>query len=120
MAYDAAFAATLVDVTWDEEIVPALEDYIRIPNISPEYDPGWAEAGHMDRAVELVRAWLAAAPIEGMTVEVRPARGPHAGDPGRDPGARRGDADDTVLLYGHLDKQPPLDGWREGLGPWSR
>jgi acetylornithine deacetylase/succinyl-diaminopimelate desuccinylase-like protein len=24
----------------------------------------------------------------------------------------------TVLLYGHLDKQPEMTGWREGLGPW--
>src|SRR5262249_62098748 len=29
------------------------------------------------------------------------------------------DADDTVLLYGHLDKQPEMHGWREGLGPWT-
>jgi len=25
---------------------------------------------------------------------------------------------DTVLLYGHLDKQPEMAGWAEGLGPW--
>jgi acetylornithine deacetylase/succinyl-diaminopimelate desuccinylase-like protein len=28
-------------------------------------------------------------------------------------------ADDTVVLYGHADKQPPMNGWREGLGPWT-
>src|SRR5688500_13676549 len=115
MAYDAAFAASLVDVTWDEEIVPTLEDYIRIPNISPEYDPGWAEAGHMDRAVELVRAWLAGRAVDGMTTEVVRLEGrtpvilceiPGSADAG------------TVLLYGHLDKQPPMDGWREGLAPF--
>jgi acetylornithine deacetylase/succinyl-diaminopimelate desuccinylase-like protein len=119
MAYDAAFAASLVDVTWDEEIVPALADYIRIPNISPEYDPDWAEAGHMDRAVELVRAWLAARSIQGMTVEVVRLEGRTpvvlAEIPASDPAL----ADDTVLLYGHLDKQPPMDGWREGLAPFD-
>jgi acetylornithine deacetylase/succinyl-diaminopimelate desuccinylase-like protein len=26
---------------------------------------------------------------------------------------------DTVLLYGHLDKQPEMVGWAEGLGPWT-
>src|SRR5262249_29904294 len=26
---------------------------------------------------------------------------------------------DTVLLYGHLDKQPEMVGWRTGLGPWT-
>jgi acetylornithine deacetylase/succinyl-diaminopimelate desuccinylase-like protein len=25
---------------------------------------------------------------------------------------------DTVLLYGHLDKQPEMTGWRADLGPW--
>src|SRR5581483_2735915 len=25
----------------------------------------------------------------------------------------------TVLLYGHLDKQPEMTGWREGFGPWD-
>ena len=24
-----------------------------------------------------------------------------------------------MLLYGHLDKQPEMTGWREGLGPWT-
>jgi acetylornithine deacetylase/succinyl-diaminopimelate desuccinylase-like protein len=25
----------------------------------------------------------------------------------------------TVLLYGHLDKQPEMSGWADGLGPWT-
>ena len=28
-------------------------------------------------------------------------------------------ADRTVLLYGHLDKQPEMTGWRDDLGPWK-
>ncbi len=30
-----------------------------------------------------------------------------------------GSGEETVLLYGHLDKQPEMTGWREGLGPWE-
>src|SRR6202008_4891214 len=30
-----------------------------------------------------------------------------------------GAGDRTVLLYGHLDKQPEMSGWREGYGPWE-
>ena len=30
-----------------------------------------------------------------------------------------GDSAECVLLYGHLDKQPEMTGWREGLGPWN-
>jgi len=34
-------------------------------------------------------------------------------------GEANGSATDTVMLYGHLDKQPEMTGWREGLGPWT-
>ena len=30
-----------------------------------------------------------------------------------------GQGDDTVMLYGHLDKQPEMTGWADGLGPWT-
>jgi acetylornithine deacetylase/succinyl-diaminopimelate desuccinylase-like protein len=122
VAYDPSHASALVDVTWDDEIVPALTDYIRIPNVSPEYDAGWAEAGHMDRATELVAAWMAARPLTGLEVEVVRLEGrtpliwAEVPAPGGEPGDTTAD---TVLLYGHLDKQPPMDGWRDGLGPWD-
>jgi acetylornithine deacetylase/succinyl-diaminopimelate desuccinylase-like protein len=111
----------VVERIWDDEIVPALGDYIRIPNISPEYDPGWAEAGHMDRAVELVRAWLARRDVAGMTVEVVRLDGRTPVILVEIPPSPGSDVDDvdTVLLYGHLDKQPPMAGWREGLAPFE-
>jgi acetylornithine deacetylase/succinyl-diaminopimelate desuccinylase-like protein len=30
-----------------------------------------------------------------------------------------GSAPGTVLMYGHLDKQPEMVGWAEGTGPWQ-
>ncbi|MBL8863838.1 MAG: M20 family metallopeptidase [Planctomycetes bacterium] len=111
-----------VDTTWDRSIVPALEEYIRIPNKSPAFDPQWREHGHMDRAVKLIEAWCRARTIEGMKLEVVRLKG----EDGRDrtpvivieiPGTA--DARDTVLLYGHLDKQPEFAGWNPGLGPWE-
>ncbi len=122
MTLAADDAAAHVDRTWDDDIVPVLHDYIRIPNVSVAYDAGWAEAGHMARATELLRDWCQRHADEGLagaTVEVQEIEGrtpvlivdvPATGD---------GDPDDTVLLYGHLDKQPPFTGWRDGLGPWE-
>ncbi len=108
-----------VDRTWEDDIVPALVDYIRIPAKSPAYDPDWAEHGHLAEAVALVAGWCRDRDLPGASVEVHEL-------PGRTPvvlvdvpPAGGGDPDDTVLLYGHLDKQPELTGWREGLGPWT-
>jgi len=95
--------------------LPALERYIAIPNRSPLFDPDWAAAGHMERAVELVAGWCRERGVPGLRVEVIRL-------PGRTPLLwleAPGDADDTVLLYGHLDKQPEMEGWAEGLGPWT-
>jgi acetylornithine deacetylase/succinyl-diaminopimelate desuccinylase-like protein len=104
-----------VDGAWDDSIVPTLVDYIRIPNKSPLFDPGWQESGHMDRAVDLIAGWCRDHPVAGMTLEVVRLEG-------RTPVILidvPGDSDDTVLLYGHLDKQPEMTGWSEGLGPWE-
>jgi acetylornithine deacetylase/succinyl-diaminopimelate desuccinylase-like protein len=100
---------------WENEIIPALFDYIRIPNKSPGFDPAWREHGHMDRAVTLIENFCKAQPIPGLKVEVVRLEG-------RTPVILMevpGTGSDTVLLYGHLDKQPEMTGWREGLSPWE-
>ena len=112
---------------WSREIVPALHDYIRIPNVSAAFDPGWAEHGYMAEAVELIRAWCAEREIAGLTVDVRelPGRTPlivvDVPSFGMDDEADGPDnaANETVILYGHLDKQPEMSGWRDDLGPWT-
>ncbi len=105
----------VVDGLWEESILPALADYIRIPNESPFFDPEWEAHGHMDRAVELSRAWVAEHLGDEATIEVWKIEGRtpllFVEVPGRGAG--------TVLLYGHLDKQPPMHGWEEDLGPWK-
>ena len=112
---DSSAIKHLVDTVWTDRIVPALREYITIPNQSPAFDPRWREHGHMERAVALVTDWIAAQNIPGLAVEVVRLDG-------RTPliwMEMPGESDDTVLLYGHLDKQPPLSGWRQGLGPWT-
>jgi acetylornithine deacetylase/succinyl-diaminopimelate desuccinylase-like protein len=106
---------SLVNETWTSSIVPALEQYIRIPNQSPLFDPDWRSNGHMHKAVALARQWVEAQGIKGLTIDV------HEIDE-RTPVIFmeiEGDASSTVLMYGHLDKQPAMVGWEEGLGPWT-
>jgi acetylornithine deacetylase/succinyl-diaminopimelate desuccinylase-like protein len=104
--------------TWDG-IVPVLHDYIGIPNLSPAFDPEWRAHGHMGAAVELIRDWCRARPIPGLTVEVVELEGRTPVILMEVPATGGADTADTVLLYGHLDKQPEMEGWREGLGPWT-
>jgi acetylornithine deacetylase/succinyl-diaminopimelate desuccinylase-like protein len=110
---------TNIEESWAKDVVPTLSDYITIPNVSMAYDSDWEAHGHMDAAVELIRGWGAARPIRGLAVDVQriPGRSPVivCEVPATDPAL----AERTVLLYGHLDKQPEFTGWREGLGPWT-
>ena len=100
---------------WDESILDRLKAYVRIPNKSPLFDPKWESHGHMEAAVQLMADWCRAQPVPGMRVEVRrlPGKTPLllVDIPGELPG--------SVLLYGHLDKQPEFTGWLPGLGPWE-
>ncbi len=103
----------MIDAAWEERILPTLCDYTRIPCLSPAFDPDWAERGAIRAAAELLAAWAkdqdAALGVE--IVEL----------PGRTPVLLidNGGSGEPVLLYGHLDKQPPLGEWRSGLGPYE-
>jgi len=108
-------AQRLIDELWQDEIIDQLTEYIRIPNKSPHFDPKWAEHGYMDDAVKLIECWCRRQPIDGMSIEVVRLQG-------RTPLIYieiPGDSDDTILLYGHLDKQPEMTGWAGDLGPWQ-
>ena len=101
---------------WDDAIVPKLVEYVAIPAKSPHFDPDWAKHGHIDAAVELAAAWCRRHALPGMKLEVLrlPKRTPVLlleipGTGGKG----------TVLMYGHLDKQPEMTGWADGLGPWK-
>jgi acetylornithine deacetylase/succinyl-diaminopimelate desuccinylase-like protein len=99
---------------WNESIVQELTDYIRIPAKSPHFDPQWEAHGHIERVIRLAEAWVRKQPVRGLALEIVRL-------PGRTPVLYfdvAGTGDRTVLLYGHLDKQPEMTGWREGLGPW--
>lgn len=112
---DTAKTDRFVAEAWDDDIVPQLVEYIRIPNKSPMFDADWARHGYMEDAVQLLAGWARQQPIAGMTVEVVRLEG-------RTPLIFievPGEGDDTVLLYGHLDKQPEMTGWAEDLGPWK-
>ena len=108
-----------IERRWDEDLVPRLVDYVKVPAKSPAFDASWQAHGHLQRVVRDAHAWAAAQRIDGMTLEI-------VAIDGRTPclffdvPATQGlGAERTVLFYGHLDKQPEMEGWRAGLGPWQ-
>lgn len=117
MNYEAVRAR--VRHAWDNEVVDSLSELVRIPALSPAFDAHWDTNGHLDAAIEHARGWLATRELPGARIEVvrLASRSPVLLlDVPATPGAEdRG----TVLLYGHLDKQPPVGGWSVGLGPWQ-
>jgi len=108
---------TPISQFWDDAIVPALTEYIRIPAKSPHFDKAWEKNGYIDDAVKLAEAWCRKHAPAGMKIEVVRL-------PGRTPvlfleidSSKK--TEKTVLMYGHLDKQPEMTGWHEGYGPWQ-
>ena len=117
---DTAQVLSSVSQTWDDDLIGQLSDYIEIPAKSPAFDANWAQAGYLNQVVERTAAWIQAQKVAGLTLEIIRL-------PGRTPvlffdvaSTRPQSANSqTVLMYGHLDKQPEFDGWRNGLGPWT-
>ncbi|MFK0169654.1 M20/M25/M40 family metallo-hydrolase [Streptomyces sp. NPDC090306] len=143
-AADAVLVREFCDARWESEVLPLVERHIRIPAVSPAYDPDWEAGGHLDRAVDAAADWLRTVPLPGLHVEVLRAPGrtpliffeasgtapgassdagfdPDAGpdsSAGPDPVTDVGSAP-AVLFYGHLDKQPEGDGWTGGRTAWE-
>ncbi len=115
---DAVAALAHTTAKWDGDIVKQLTDYVAIPAKSPGFDKDWAEHGYIETVMRNAAAWVEAQKVEGLTLEVVRL-------PGRTPvlffeiAATKPASSQTVLMYGHLDKQPEFTGWRNDLGPWT-
>jgi acetylornithine deacetylase/succinyl-diaminopimelate desuccinylase-like protein len=104
---------TQIDAAWEERVLPTLCEYTRIECLSPTFDPEWEERGALVAAAELLRDWTLAQNA-GLSAEIIQL-------PGRTPVllVDNGEEGEAVLIYGHMDKQPPLGQWRAGLAPFE-
>jgi acetylornithine deacetylase/succinyl-diaminopimelate desuccinylase-like protein len=110
--------ADFVASRWDAAL-PTLMDYIAIPARSPMFDPAWEAHGHLARAAALLTDWARAQDIDGMTVELVAPAGLTPVLLVEVPATDAELAGNTVVLYGHMDKQPEMLPWSPGLGPWE-
>lgn len=119
---EADAIARFANQTWDDEIVPLVTNYIAIPAKSPMFDADWAKHGHIEKVIRDAAAWVESKKVAGLKLEVVRIEGrtpviffevPATKAGGNEPDAA------TICLYGHLDKQPEFNGWRNDLGPWT-
>jgi acetylornithine deacetylase/succinyl-diaminopimelate desuccinylase-like protein len=115
---EAAALAALTAQAWDDEIVPRVSAYIEVPAKSPMFDADWAHHGHLERVVQDAARWVQAQNVAGMRLEIVRLAGRTPLMFFEAPSTQSG-CTDTVCLYGHLDKQPEFNGWRNDLGPWT-
>lgn len=115
---ESSAIAAFAEQVWDEQIVPALTDYIAIPAKSPMFDAEWAQRGHIERVVRNAASWVEGRRIAGLKLEVIRLEGRTPVIFFEVPATKAGSTD-TICLYGHLDKQPEFNGWRNDLGPWT-
>lgn len=134
LALDPSATQKLIDSAWRERIVPELVRYIEVPAKSPAFDADWVAHGLLERVLQSAADWVRAQQVPGLTLEI--VRLNDASGRPRTPvlffevpasegvgaAAERGgpcSSGQTVLMYGHLDKQPEFNGWRSDLGPWT-
>lgn len=107
-----------IEQFWLEEAQPTLMDFIRLPSKSTAFDPQWKEHGYLLQACRLAANWIQKI-IPDATCEI-------IEDEGKTPclfveiGSNDLERQEkTIAFYGHLDKQPENEGWKDGLGPWT-
>jgi acetylornithine deacetylase/succinyl-diaminopimelate desuccinylase-like protein len=104
-----------VDSAYDKAL-PVLSSYIEIPNVSPFFDKEWEKNGLINKAMCLLHDWVSKQNVHGLTSKI-------IKHDGRTPlmycEITPEKYTKTILMYGHMDKQPPLDKWSEGLGPYT-
>ncbi|MGC1175820.1 M20 family metallopeptidase [Polaromonas sp.] len=115
---DAAQALSQISAQWDGDIVRQITDYITIPAKSPSFDADWAGHGHIETVMRNAAAWVEAQKVEGLKLEIVRLEGRTPVLFFEVPATKTGSTE-TVLMYGHLDKQPEFTGWRNDLGPWT-
>ena len=106
---------TYVNYFWDNSIIPELQEYIKIPNKSPAFDPLWEEHRYMMQALNLAVSWIERNINKRFSIDIKSVKG-------RTPLIfikYNGELSENILMYGHLDKQPEMSGWNNDLGPWS-
>lgn len=108
-------ASEFVENEFKTSILDSLCEYVRIPNLSPNFDPEWSTNGNQEKATTHLLDWVNKQGVKGLKAEL-------IQESGRTSiifmeVAAQGGSTKNHFMYGHFDKQPHFTGWAEGLGP---
>jgi acetylornithine deacetylase/succinyl-diaminopimelate desuccinylase-like protein len=115
-----------IDQKWRDDLLPRLIDYVKVPAKSPSFDASWAAHGHLSRVITDAESWAraqnganGAGVLADMKIEIIQIEDKTPCIFFDIPATQGVGSTQTVLFYGHLDKQPEMVGWRDDLGPWK-
>lgn len=113
-SWDIEKGKEFVHTVFYDSVVPSLEEFIKIPNLSRAFDSEWATNGLLEKAANHIKTWVEGLGIVGLKSEIIKDEGYSPLIFTEVPGQIEGR---TIMFYGHFDKQPPFVGWHEGKGP---
>jgi acetylornithine deacetylase/succinyl-diaminopimelate desuccinylase-like protein len=103
-----------VEEHFEELFINPLSEFIKVPNLTPSFDPEFLSNGLIQEALRCVKTHALGLGIEGLEFHS------YEEEEGISPMVvivYPGNGKQNIMLYGHLDKQPHMEGWSEGTGP---
>ena len=105
-----------VEKQFTTNVLPNLMNFIRIPNLSPFFDPNWDTNGLLLKAANLIVSYANSLNIKNAEINLL-QDSPYTPLIFIDVPASRPNDQRTVLFYAHYDKQPHGKGWDEDKSP---
>ena len=107
---DAEKTKAFIHEHWDSWYVAGLSDFIRVPNLTPMVDPEFTKNGLIEQAMVCVDEYINKLDIRGVSKKIFQPEGMtllivyivEKSEHGKDT---------QLIFYGHLDKQPWMEGW---------
>ena len=102
-----------ISKSFNTTLLPNLMNFIRIPNTSTEFDPNWKTNKLLHKASKSVITYAKTLDIKGAEITLLEDEGYTPFILINIPSTKQND-DNSILFYGHVDKQPEGTGWDEG------
>ena len=113
---DAKTLKKYIEKQFELNVLPNLMNFIRIPNLSPDFDPDWNKNGLLLKAANLIISFAKSLNIKNAEINLL-QDSPYAPLIFIDIPSTRHNDNRTVLFYAHFDKQPYGTGWDKDKSP---